>query len=167
MRRTIPFVWLIALAGCADPCADLTDAPALEIGGADADLAFEPFAPGSERELVRGLQGGMHVWLHARIRGLCPDTTTLDRRVLDAAGDLQQLGRGPIDFVETEVPGTYELVGPLPMQLCPPLAGPVVGEPHVFTVIAEDGAGRRANAELAFVPRCPDGMDCSDLCGPF
>jgi hypothetical protein len=143
------------------------EVPSVELGGADAELAFEPFAAGSERELVRGLQGGMHVWLHARMRGMCPDSTTLDRRVLDDAGDLVQLGLGRVDFVETDVPGTYELGSPLPMQLCPPVANPVVGEPLRFTVVAQDGASHRAEAELAFVPRCPDGMDCTDLCGPF
>lgn len=166
-RRAIPIASLatiLVVVGCADPCEDSMETPTLEIGGADADLAFEPFAPGADRELVRGLQGGMHVWLHARMRGMCPDTTTLDRRVLNATGDLAQLGLGHVDFVETDADGTYELVGPLPMQLCPPVVGPVVDEPFAFRVVAEDSARHRAEAELPFVPRCPIGMDCSDLC---
>jgi len=152
------------LVGCADRCADLEGEPSLEIGGApEAGDRFEAFADGAARALVPGTQGGMHVWLHARIRGICPDTATLDRRVTDEAGELVQLGRGPIAWVDTE--DGFELDAPRAMVLCPGLDGrEVVDRPHRFVVSVEDGEGRRADASLGFVPSCEDPAVCDVFC---
>ncbi|GAB5540707.1 MAG: hypothetical protein SangKO_004670 [Sandaracinaceae bacterium] len=154
----------VALPGCADRCADLPDTPSLSIGGAPVDGdRFEPFADGADRALVPGTQGGMHVWLHARIRGICPDTARLDRRVTDADGALVQLGRGPVAWVDADE--GFELAAPQAMVLCPSIDGRVVVDrPHTFEVSVEDEAGRRAEATLGFVAMCEDPTVCDAFC---
>jgi hypothetical protein len=155
--------------GCGPPvegCEEVTGAPLLLLGGTDdAAEHFERYTPGSERNLVLGPQGGMHVWLSAQLRGLCPNATLLDRRVVDdLTGSVYLFNRAPAEWVEVE-PGVFELTDAVPLILCPePLGRPVVGRPlRVYASVVDDD-GRRAEAQLAFTPRCPDGMDCESIC---
>jgi hypothetical protein len=110
----------------------------------------------------------MHVFLHARIAGLCPETTVLERRVIDDASEaIYQFGRGPVDFVETADEGVFELEDPVAIILCPTALGrPVAGQTLRFVASAIDGDARRADAEIAFVAGCPDGLDCDAICAP-
>ncbi|HJL17686.1 MAG TPA: hypothetical protein RMH99_18625, partial [Sandaracinaceae bacterium LLY-WYZ-13_1] len=67
-RRLLPSGLLLvalALAGCAD--APATEA-ALELG--TGSWRFEPLEDGQEVALVRGAQGGWHVWVSLRVRGV-------------------------------------------------------------------------------------------------
>jgi hypothetical protein len=161
---------LLILAGCGpDPCASPAGDPTLVIGGASStDLSFETFVAGDPRELVLGPQGGMHVWLHARISGICPDTAVLERRVVDdASGAVYQFGRGPVDFVASAEPNVFELTEPLAMILCPEAPGrPVLGQRLRFVTMVIDDQSRTASAELAFVATCPAGVDCAAICTP-
>lgn len=164
------FVWLALLvAGCADPCADLTGEPSLELGGASmARDPFTPFEPGSERELVPGGQGGMHVWLTARIANICPRGATFERRAVDdASGETYYFASSEAHFRDGPSAGVFDLVAPEPMFLCPNnIGGPVLGHPLRFVGSITDTEGRHAEAELAFVPVCPDGVSCETYCGP-
>lgn len=63
---------LLALAllwGCASTSPG--EEPALELG--TGSWRFEPLEDGQEVELVRGAQGGWHVWLSVRVRGMSAD----------------------------------------------------------------------------------------------
>ena len=155
----------LSVTACADPCADLGPAE-LELGSADeAGVDFLPLEAGSTQRIHPGLQGGAHVWLHARVAGLCPATTVIDRRVLDAeTSEVFVLGRGPVDFVEI-ADGRYELDGAVRMQLCPdPGRRAVDGRAMRFVVAAQDAEGRRADARVAFTPSCEGDPRCEDLC---
>lgn len=169
MRLTLAWLVVVSAVGCGgDPCADVSGPPALTLGGTDDDgLRFEVFAPGTERNLVPGSQGGMHVWLSARLRGLCPVDAVIDRRVMDeTTGSVYQFARGAADWRELE-PGLFELSEPIPLILCPePLRRPVVGRALrvAVTVTATDDDGRRVDAQIPFVPACPEGFDCEALC---
>lgn len=170
MRSAAVLAVLLAGCGAGDPCGAPTGEPSLELGGARiAGGPFEPFEPGSPRQLVLGPQGGMHVFLHARIGGLCPETTVLERRVVDDADPTRvyQVGRGPVDFVEAEEPGIFALEDPVAIILCPEPSGfPVAGQTLRFVASAIDGEDRRADAQIAFVAACPDGLDCEAICAP-
>lgn len=171
MRTSLPVAIVLAvlLGACAeDPCEGGLGPPSLVLGGADeSGVTFEPFSPGGERDLVAGPQLGLHVWMHARTSGICPTSTILDRRVVSEDGQLLQFGRGPVGLVDGPEEGVYELDQALPLIVCPSsLDRSVVGAPLRFEVTATDMDGRRAEATLAFVPRCPDGVDCDTFCSP-
>ncbi|MFK7989289.1 MAG: hypothetical protein AB8I08_24940 [Sandaracinaceae bacterium] len=153
------------LVGCADPCEEL-GAPSLEIGTSDANgVAFETVAGDDTIALHTGLQGGAHVFLHARIAGICPTTARLDRRVVDArTADLVSLNRGPVDFVSLD-DGRFELAGAAPMTLCPDLAGRAVEEASLrFVVSVEDAEGRQADAQVPFTASCEGDATCEAFC---
>lgn len=59
--------------GCAE--APVDDEVALELG--TGSWRFEPLEDGQEVELVRGAQGGWHVWLSVRVRGMQSDPPPL------------------------------------------------------------------------------------------
>jgi hypothetical protein len=155
----------IVLAACGpDPCSG---EPSIELGGADDDGGgYVAFEDGADRNLVYGTQGGFHVWLQLRTRGLCPGSTTLERRAVDTAGAVRVYNRGPLPLVE--VGDAYELPNAERIILCPPTdALPVIDQPLRFEVTATDGEGDTAYAEIHIVPRCPAGDDrCPELCTP-
>ncbi len=154
----------LLLVACADPCAEL-GAPSLTIGTSDADGAeFVPVADDDTVPLHPGPQGGAHVFLHARISGVCPDTARLDRRVVDArTSELVSLNRGPVDFVP--LGEQFELDGAAQMTLCPDLAGRAIdGAELRFVVSAEDAEGRQADAQVPFVASCGGDPACESFC---
>lgn len=155
---------LVFLCACgSDPCAG-TEEPALEIGGAGDDGgAFEAFSGGADRDLVYGTQGGYHVWLQVRMRGLCPDTTIFERSAIDETGAVRVYTRGMVPFVETD--DGFELPSADRVILCPPNDGPVVDRPLLLRASVFDDTGRRAEAEISLVPRCRD-ADCPTICAP-
>lgn len=147
----------LVVLGCADPCAELGE-PAIEIGTAGADgEAFVPRTEGDDVSLHAGVQGGAHLWLHARVAGLCRDRALIDRRVVHAeSGATLVAGRGTVGFVETPE-GAVELEQPIRMVLCPPPAGRAIQDEAMRLVVsAEDAEGRRASATLGVVARCDD-----------
>ena len=54
--------------GCAAPPIAEEEAAALEVG--TGSWRFEALADGQEVELIRGAQGGWHVWVSFRVRGV-------------------------------------------------------------------------------------------------
>ncbi|MEM1416181.1 MAG: hypothetical protein AAGH15_14840 [Myxococcota bacterium] len=66
MRRLLPLL-LLALA-CGE---DVPQAAALEVG--TGSWRFEALEDGQEVELIRGAQGGWHVWVSFRVRGVDMD----------------------------------------------------------------------------------------------
>lgn len=57
---------VVSVAGCAD--APPVEDAALELG--TGSWRFEPLEDGQEVELVRGAQGGWHVWISVRVKGM-------------------------------------------------------------------------------------------------
>jgi hypothetical protein len=57
---------LLSLTACGDAATE--DVPSLELG--TGSYRFEPLEDGQPVELVRGAQGGWHIWLSMRLRGV-------------------------------------------------------------------------------------------------
>jgi len=69
-------VLLVSAAGCAVETAETgSDEQALELG--TGSWRFEPLEDGQEVELVRGAQGGWHVWVSLRATGMQEDRPAL------------------------------------------------------------------------------------------
>ena len=157
-----------ALSACADPCAQIEGPAEIFLGGADASgLMFESVSPGEERALIIGGQGGMHVWIHLRMRGMCPATTVVERRGITASDELVTFGRGVPSFVDGSSEGEHELDAAFAMVMCPSGIGrSVAGETIRFEVHASDDADRTADATVELVPRCDDPGACDLYCEP-
>lgn len=74
MRRLLllALAALLSLAGCADAPAEEA---AIEVG--TGSWRFEPIEDGQEVALVRGAQGGWHIWISVRVRGIEGDAPPL------------------------------------------------------------------------------------------
>lgn len=165
MRHALVLCALSLVVGCADPCADL-GAAGLELGTSDATgVDFVPISDGQEVTLYPGIQGGAHVWLHARLTGLCPTRAAFDRRVVDARTDeLVTIQRGPVEFVPRST-GGFELERPVQMSLCPdPFGRALDGAALRFVVTAEERGGPRTDAQVGFVASCDGVAACETFC---
>lgn len=59
---------LLMLLGCATDVQEVDHPASLELGA--GSWRFESLTDGQELELIRGAQGGWHVWISVRTRGL-------------------------------------------------------------------------------------------------
>ena len=154
----------VVVVGCADPCADL-GASGLVLGSADeAGEGFLPVAPMDRLILLAGLQGGAHLWLKARITGVCPSSAVVDRRVVDAVtSEVFLVGRGPIEF--EDVGGEEFESGLLRLALCPdPSARVIDGRELRVVASVVDSSGRRADAQVPFTASCNGERRCESFC---
>jgi hypothetical protein len=138
---------------------------ALLAPGADGTLG--PISDGSEVTLVPGAQGGFHVWLGYRLRGVPAGETAIERdadRVSDGAVVLRYL-----DAVDVEPGGDgwFAPASPVPMFMCPtPIGLSILGVPIAYRLrVLDDAGAERAAARVTLVPRCPDGnAACARIC---
>lgn len=108
-RSTLPVLLALGLAvGCADAPPD--EEAALELG--TGSWRFEPLEDGQEVELVRGAQGGWHVWMSLRVRGMAGEPPPI-RLTMQPADESR-----PIEETEVALPfdppredGWRQLVG--------------------------------------------------------
>jgi len=131
----------ILVAGCAD--APPVEDAALELG--TGSWRFEPLEDGQEVELVRGAQGGWHVWISVRTRGVEDDRPPVRLTVGPADGSR------PPDEVEVALPfdpprddGWRQLVGYTGVVNEPAC---LVGELVRFTVRVTTADGEELTAE--------------------
>ena len=83
MPRLRPHLALPLFLGLAAGCADApTGEAALELG--TGSWRFEPLEDGQEVELVRGAQGGWHIWISLRVRGLSGEPPPIALRLQPA-----------------------------------------------------------------------------------
>jgi len=66
-------ILVLALLGCGPP------EPTVDIGTGES--SFEPLTDGQDVTLVRGSQGGHHMWMSLRVDGLDPQKVWLDADV--------------------------------------------------------------------------------------
>lgn len=78
----------------------------VEVGG--GARAFEPIEPGQRVPLVRGPQGGYHVWGGLRGAGFEPEGVTLDFRVVRPEGGDPLAMANYVDFLEPGTDGVFE-----------------------------------------------------------
>ncbi len=170
MRRVASSL-IVALAlggaGCGGATA-ITDG-VLSLGGTAVDgSGFVPLT--GDQELVSGSQGGFHVWLKFRIRGMQPEPVTVRRtarRISDNRLLLQ--AEGPFEVGAANDAGTWELPSPIPTFLCPsPLGVDIIGQPVRFRVELAGPSGAMIDvAESNATPRCPTDNQapfCQQIC---
>lgn len=156
--------------GCDEPgVCDATPEPVGEliVGSSGSDGAgFVEIADGSDVEISPGSQGGFHVWLNFRVRGVSgpvrPEREA--RRVRD--GELVFRGYPEVLDVPAEaLQSWWDRPFATPAFMCPtPIGVNVVDEEMVFQVrlVTEDGVVLAEDRWIARL-RCPEG-DLGDFC---
>jgi len=172
---------LTALAGCTFaacavdlPAAEVDARPPageLELGGATNDgTGFVALADGADVTLIPGAQGGFHVWISVRSRGVAGDLliTHEARRVTD--GTLVLAGsRRHLAIPDDAIGAWWSPARATPSFMCPaPLGVRVFDEPLRFrvTLTGEDDQVV-STGQLVVTPRCPTGAHaafCADIC---
>lgn len=165
VRRAIfclPVLMLLACGGGAD-------APEVVLGEVGED--GQSFAPlQGDQPLVPGSQGGFHVWVKLRFRGLGPGKWMVERTARRASDDrLVLTTRSQLEIGEAGAEGFYETPDPLPSFMCPtPIGVRVMDSPIRFEVRVLDEEGNVVASDSATAtPRCPTGDQaefCEDIC---
>jgi hypothetical protein len=110
------------------------------------------------QQLVGGAQGGFHVWLKYRVKGMSPGKVRIERtarrvsdnRLLLTTTGVQEIGPASAD-------GYWELPTAIPSFMCPsPLGVKVEDQPTVFDVKITTVDGVLLGESTAeATPRCP------------
>ena len=171
MSRAALALW-IAAALCSLPACGggETAVAALQLGGALPDgTGFHALS--GNAELVPGAQGGFHVWLKLRLRGLPSGQRVRFHYEARREGDGRLISQGErgFDMGPAGASGAFETPEPIPVFMCPPPLGlRVMDTPLRFnlTLSTEDGA-LLGSATTSLTPRCPSGEQaefCNRIC---
>ncbi len=106
-------ILLLVVAGLALGCGEVpppAEEPALELG--TGSWRFDALEDGQEVELVRGAQGGWHMWVSLRMRGVDMDRPPVELTVQPAdesrPADVTAI---PVGFEEPNSEGWRQLIG--------------------------------------------------------
>jgi len=161
MKRaaTSLFVLFAALLPVVGGCTAEVGEGVLELG--TGEWRYEPIASGEDVELIRGVQGGVHVWLSMRAVGLDPEGVTMEivtEKVDGSFGPEESIVE--IDLYEPEDTslGMHEVLG-WPAVLSQP--GCVVDSELRVSVTLTDRDGVSATDERIMIPRGTDMPACS------
>jgi hypothetical protein len=141
---------LLCLAGCGDTRGSPDGLPELELGSGEA--TFEPASNGSELALYAGTQGGHHVWLSMRVRGLSGPDLQFSLDVVPSPPAPPAHTEVTLHFADAPAGGPYEYVGWPARVLMPECA---VGHPVQISVQLSDAQGKSVEAELEVIPGPP------------
>jgi len=155
-RRWISGVLLLAALSCGEAEGDANaESATLELG--TGVTAFEPLERGQHAKLYAGNQGGHHVWLSFRARGL---STQEVRMVLDVTPPPPSMPSHwdlPISMEPVEEAADsdalFELLG-WPAQVLQPECA--VGTRVELALSLEDKAGTRVHATTDVIADAPD-----------
>jgi hypothetical protein len=145
----------LLLGGCA---AEVVGDGTVELG--TGEWRFEPVVDGQDVTLVRGVQGGFHVWVSMHADGLEREGVTMElvTAKMDGTRD-PEMSVVDVDLAPaTEGAGT-ELLG-WPAILADP--GCVVDSALLVRVTLTDRRGAQASDELVVIPRGTDMPPCSE-----
>jgi hypothetical protein len=170
MRVVLPSLVLIAsLSGCGEPPIQHGGPGSITLG--TTTVAGEGFfALEGDQVLVPGSQGGFHVWLKYRIKGMSPGKVMVkrtarrvsDNRLILTTEASQEIG--PMGEA-----GYWEAPTAIPSFMCPsPLGVKVFDIPVVFDVkvVGPDGT-TLAEATAEATPHCPiddQAEFCRNIC---
>jgi hypothetical protein len=130
----------------------------LELG--TGEWRYEPLSDGDDVDLVRGAQGGVHVWLSMRAMGFDPERVTMEIVTEKLDGSLEpetSIVDVRLDPAAEEGVLMHELLG-WPAVLAAP--GCVVDSELLVTVTLTDANGTAATAQHVIVPRGTDMPAC-------
>ncbi|HKP63555.1 MAG TPA: hypothetical protein VJV78_42765 [Polyangiales bacterium] len=153
-RCLLGWLALASLAGCS---ADVAPGEPVELELGIGDQNFEPLVRGQHAPLYAGNQGGYHVWLCFRARGL---STNDVRMRLDLTPELPSMpshwnlpiSMSPVPDRDSEG-SMLEFIGWRAQVLQPECA---VGSPVKIELTIEDEHGLRASVESEVVPDPPE-----------
>ncbi len=148
---------LLSMGGCA---ADVGTGIA-ELG--TGEWRFEALGLASEApdvELIRGAQGGVHIWTSVRVVGLVPDRVTMELTTEPVDGSLppeHSVVEVDLDDPGEEIAGMHELIG-WPAVVSRP--GCIVDRDLRLSITLTDQDGATAYDERIVVPRGTDMPAC-------
>ncbi len=148
-------VWILASLGGGCVPEEPPPSSDFEVELGSGSWRFEALQDGQDVELVRGAQGGWHVWVSVRARGM-PEPGIAQLLIESEVEDLEGVppsvteARVRFDPVRGE-PGLRELVGWVHVQLAPAC---VVDHPiRVRVAVTDEAGGATAIDERVVVPR--------------
>jgi hypothetical protein len=159
-------IGVAACSGAAPPPP--VSSVALVLGAPTAAGGFAPLAAGQDVTLVEGAQGGFHVWMKYRARGMSAQPTELERTAHRASDGVVVLRTMSVaDVGAPDADGWFESPDALPMFMCPtPIGISIVDQPITFELRFVDAGQTVVEQSIELVPRCPDaGRDlCQRIC---
>jgi hypothetical protein len=139
---------LVGLAGCASVEAAPSSDALLEVGTGTA--RFELLEDGAEVAMVRGAQGGWHLWISARASGLGSGTGSLEIAHGPAdGGEPLESTRVGVVFDPPDAQGRRATLGWQAILAEPSCA---VGRLHRIRVTVTTATGERLSAERDVIP---------------
>ncbi len=157
----------LLLGGCDGPSA--VGAGALSLGGTALDgSGFLPLT--GDQALVPGSQGGFHVWLKFRLRGVAASKIGVRRTARRSSDDRLLLqSEGTVEVGEPDGEGVWQIPTPFATFLCPsPLGVDIIDTPVRFRVVITHEDGTPIDeAESEATPRCPTDAQaqfCQSIC---
>jgi hypothetical protein len=149
VRYALPSIAFLALTACASTPAPVEEGEArLEVG--TGTWRFEPLEDGQEVPMVRGAQGGWHVWVSVRAEHLQASTGRLEIEVqpADESAPPESASVG-VQFDPPDADGMRSYLG-WPAILSSPSCA--VGETLRVHVTLTTSAGQQISAERYLVP---------------
>jgi hypothetical protein len=122
-----------------------------------------------DKDLIPGAQGGFHVWLKYRVRGMAPGKVKVTRTAHRVSDERALLVTQPTtqELGPANGAGYWELPDAVPSFLCPsPIGVKVVDEPVRFDVVITDENGSQlGQSSTEATPRCNLSADfCEKIC---
>lgn len=164
----------LALAACGEPIEPIPPGDVdLVAGTAQPDgSGFVEVEDGVDAELIPGAQGGFHVWLGMRVRGVAGELYV--EREARRVSDGQLVFRGLAQLVEIPpeaIDEFWDNERAAPAFMCPAPVGLTVFDQELAFEIRlltdfEDGEVL-ATDRVIMIPRCPEGEQnqfCLDIC---
>lgn len=138
----------LAASGCAAADAGPPGEASLEVGTGTA--RFAPVLDGEEVPLVRGAQGGWHLWVSVRATGLDTGVGSLEIEHGPADGSsAPEVSRVGVTFDPPDAQGRRVTLG---WQAILPDPSCAVGRLHRVRVTVTTATGQRASAEVDMLP---------------
>jgi hypothetical protein len=146
-----------ALAGCAGSA--VPNEASLELGTGTA--RFVPLADGDEVAMVRGVQGGWHLWVSVRADGLETNLASLEIAHQPAdESEPEQVTRSGVTFDPPDAQGRLVTLGWQAILANPSCS---VGRLHRIRVTVTTASGKRLTAEREVIPT--GGLNPPPPCG--
>lgn len=155
-----------------DDAQPMPGVPEVELGSGQPEqqVHFIEIADGTDVTLVPGAQGGFHVWLGMRMRGIAGaiQVEREARRVADDALVFRGLPQ-TIEVPEEALDTWWDSPQVAPAFMCPsPIGIRVFDEELVFTVFVRDADAQIiAMDQIVMVPHCPEDSQqefCLEIC---
>jgi hypothetical protein len=151
-------------AGVPDARPDGPGDVAALIGGSDGTV-WQPLDEGADAALHAGAQGGFHVFLHLRTRGLAAGLVTIERvgrRVRDGKVVTRARDRKQLDLAQGE---WLQITEPMLVFMCPsPIGIGIMDEAIRYELDLTDAEMRTVHVERTITPRCPEEADQRAFC---